>query len=259
MIDEDFIEEVEYLGISPDLRKERVIIEDDEEPYEDHEEFEEEINSIRDKRNKIITFHLYIERAIDRIIDLVLGKEIGSFYGKIEFLKARKLIDDDQFYNLEIINDLRRDYAHILKIEEIEPKYLRLLESLKLSGYVSANPHYDKFQLIVHQILSELKYIHHRERAKKGDGKIENGLTDNDVRRKLEKDKELFWQFCKILKYEKEGYDERYVLQCPYCNQGEIVRIRDGTPGFKESYFVECTNCGLDGDGSNLKIETIKK
>jgi len=75
----------------------------------------------------------------------------------------------------------------------------------------------------------------------------------------LEKDGKLSWQFCKIIKYEKEEYDEKYILQCPYCNKGEIIRIIDRTPGFKESYFVKCSNCGLDGDGSNLNMETIKK
>ena len=256
MEDDNIIEEVEYLSKITDPREETVS-NNKQEIIRDHEELEGEIEKIKEKRNKIITLHLYIERAIDRIINLVLGKKISSFYGKIEFLKSQKIINGDQFYNLDIINDLRRDYAHILKIEEIEPKYFQLVENLRLSGYIYANPHYDKFQLIVHQILFELKDIYDKENAKKGHGEIKKGLTDKEIKEGLEKDGKLFWQYCKILKYNKEGYEETYVLQCPYCNKGEIVRIRDGTPGFKESFFVKCSNCGLDGDGSYLNIKSI--
>lgn len=254
----EIIEEIEYIGRHSDLRKEKIIIKDDERVEKDHKRLIEEIDSIEEKRNKIITLHLYIEKAMDRIIDLLLGKKIG-FYKKIEFLETKGIIDSNQSYNLKIINNLRNDYAHILEIELIESKYFQMVEKLKLSGYVSANPHHDRFQLIVHQVLFELEYIYNKERAKKGAGKIESGLTDAEIKAKLEKEGRLFWQLCKVLDYEKEGYDERYTLQCPYCNKGELIRMIDATPGFKESFFIGCTNCGLEGDGSTLKIETIQK
>jgi hypothetical protein len=253
------IEEVEYIGKSIDPREDKVITKEDKEVEGDYERLFREIDSIKEKRNKIITLHLYIEKAIDRIISLVLNKEISSFYGKIEFLKAKKLINDDQFHNLKIINNLRNDYAHILETELIESKYFQLVDDLKLSGYISANPHHDKFQLIIHQILFELNDIYDKGRVKRGEGKIELGLTDAEIKAKLEGEGKLSWQFCKILKYEKEVYDERYTLQCPYCNTGEIIRMKEGTPGFKDSFFIGCTNCGLDGDGSELKMETIKR
>ena len=257
--DEEIVEEVEYIGKSADPRKGKIIINEDKEVREDYKRLFKEIDSIKEKRNKIITLHLYIEKAMDRIVSLILGKhEKMKFYKKIEFLEKRGFIDNNQSYNLKAINKLRNDYAHILEIELIESKYLQLVKDLKLSGHVFANPHHDKFQLIVHQILFELNDIYNRERVKKGEGTIEKSLTNTDVKRKLEKEGKLFWQLCKILKYKKEGYDEIYHLQCPYCNKGEIIRERDGTPGFKESFFIGCTNCGLSGDGSTLKIETIK-
>jgi ssDNA-binding Zn-finger/Zn-ribbon topoisomerase 1 len=178
---------------------------------------------------------------------------------KIEFLENRGLIDIDQSHNLKLINRLRNDYTHTLKVEAIESKYFQLVENLKLSGYVSANSHYDKFQLVIHQILFELKDIYYKEMAKNGTGKIEKGLTDSDIKLELEKQGKLFWQLCKILKHEKKEYLETYILQCPYCNKGQIVREGDRTPGFKESFFVACNNCGLNGDGSYLDIKTIKK
>lgn len=257
--DEEIIEEVEYIGKIIDPRKGEVIINEDKEIEEDSNRLFEEVDSIREIRNKIITLHLYIEKAMDRILNLVFGKRKQMrFYKKIEFLKKGAFIDNNQEYNLKAINELRNDYAHTLEIELIESKYFQLVEDLKLSGYISGNSHHDKFQLVTHQILFELNDVYNRERVKRGEGKIEKGLTDEDVKRKLEEEGQLFWQFCKILKHKKEGYDETYWLQCPYCNKGEIVKEDDRTPGFKESRFIECNRCGLGGDGTTLKIETIK-
>ncbi len=56
--DIEIVEEVEFIGMSTDPRAEKIDIE------EDPERLFYEVDSIKEKRNKIITLHLYIEKAI---------------------------------------------------------------------------------------------------------------------------------------------------------------------------------------------------
>ncbi|MBN2488288.1 MAG: hypothetical protein JXA98_04610 [Methanosarcinaceae archaeon] len=40
-----------------------------------------------------------------------------------------------------------------------------------------------------------------------------------------------------------DGYEVDY--QCPICKEGIVTYWKEETPGFKESGFVNCKNCGF--------------
>lgn len=61
-------EEVEYVGRLVNPRREEVEIKEDEEVKETYNRLFNDINTIKERRNKIITLHLHIEKAMDRII-----------------------------------------------------------------------------------------------------------------------------------------------------------------------------------------------
>jgi predicted RNA-binding Zn-ribbon protein involved in translation (DUF1610 family) len=254
--DTEFIEEVEFIGKTEDPRKDKIVISPDKEVEKDFNRLFYEMDNLSGRRDKIITLHLYLDKSMSRIISLLNPSfKKWKFFKKVEYLENNGLIELDQIYNLKEINKLRNKYAHLLEIEKIEFEYQLMVEKLKLSGKVFANPHHDKFQLVIYQLLFELNSIYDNERVKRGEGTIQKGMNDEEIKNKLVQEGTLFWQFCKIINYEKEGYTERYELLCPFCGKGKIIRERDGTPGFKDSFFVKCDNCGLDGDGSTLELK----
>lgn len=65
----------------------------------------------------------------------------------------------------------------------------------------------------------------------------------------------LHWQECEVLSTREEGDYEYYDLRCPSCGKGTIKRTRDGTPGFKDASMTACDNCGLTGDGYELRLD----
>jgi hypothetical protein len=85
-------------------------------------------------------------------------------------------------------------------------------------------------------------------------------MKEEEIKQKLLKNKQLNWGECNILEEKnKPHYVKEYRLQCPYCSIGEITFIDDSTPGFREHDFIPCKNCGLDGRGYTLYLDTVKK
>lgn len=97
--------------------------------------------------------------------------------------------------------------------------------------------------------------------ANESKSQTRSSMTSADAdaarRERVLREGRVFWQECEILRQESPAQDEtRWYLRCPLCGQGEIVRWKDATPGYKDSSMVPCTVCGLSGDGSYLDVRT---
>lgn len=225
-----------------------------------------EIGDIKEQRNKIITLHLFIEYWLNKILEKIfdnenITKNYNNFYGKLNELNNLGVLDKTLFFNINSINKIRNKYAHELEIEKIQTQINELINSLIIRPDYETNDA-DKFRYIVVQTMMDLEEIYHRAEKIKLPILFElesDNLTDEKFRKQLIDEGSLYWQYCKILDTEKIGYITRYVLKCPYCLVGKIIRERDDTPGFKESEICPCDNCGLHGESTELKYETIKK
>ena len=217
-----------------------------------YEKYVLEINNPNPLRSKILTFHLCIEYWLNRIGDAIkLKLKNYTFNKKIETLNKRGLLNKQLYSNIKKINRIRNIYTHNLDANGIEVS--NLLEGLTFSNdFITSSR--DKFEAVSIQTMFELEGIYlnliYPQRSE--------FYSDEETKQKLIDSGKLFWQSCEILDVKKEGYDERYTLKCPYCCKGEIIKIHEGMPGFKDSYFIPCQRCGLTGDGSTLLFNSIK-
>lgn len=217
----------------------------------------DEINEPDPLRSKVLTLHLYIEYWLDNIIEKEKNKgkdfsNVGTFHQKNESLHNLKIIDDHLYSNIEKINKIRNIYAHTLELEKVQDKVHEYLSQIKFSPDFDTSSQ-DILESIVIQSMFELEEIY---LSISGDA---DEYTDEDIRDKLIKEGEIFWQYCKIInKHAEPGNEEVYELKCPYCFEGKIIKIDDRTPGFKSSFFIPCDKCGLTGEGSNIIFRTIK-
>jgi predicted RNA-binding Zn-ribbon protein involved in translation (DUF1610 family) len=223
-----------------------------------------ELSDIQEQRNKIITLHLFIEYWLNRILEKIfddtkITKYHRNFMNKLHELNNLKVLDEILFSNISTINKIRNKYAHELEIEKIQDQIDEMIRSLKIRPDYETTDN-DKFRYIVVQTMMDLEEICNKA-AKIKSPIIDDSddLSDDDIKSQLISEGKLFWQSCEILGTEKMGYITKYTLKCPYCIEGKIIREKDDTPGYKESEFWACDNCGLDGDSNHLIYETIKK
>jgi len=246
----------EFFGMLGNLRKSSTIKEQDM----IFRDLADQINDPNPLRSQVLTLHLLIEYWLDKILESsgYSPSQINhlSFFEKNNELHDNRIIDDVIHGNIDIINRVRNIYGHELDLKVVEPKINHFLDRVNFSLYFHATDQTEKMLAISLQTMFQLeeKYI---EIKYPGSIKI---LTDDDVKDKLIKEGRLNWQYCELLdKKNRPFYVTEFILKCPYCLTGKIIRYKDDTPGDKESYFDPCDNCGLDGEGSDLNLTTVKK
>ena len=218
-----------------------------------YENLLEEIFDPNPLRSHVITRHLYVEYWLNKILNGIGSQNIDrmTFNKKVNFLNDKGTVEEDLFNNIVAINRLRNIYAHELDLEKANRKVIRLLHKMKIDPYFETTDS-DLFRSVCLQSMMLLE-------ATFANGCKSPRLSDfphEEVKNKLLKEGQLFWQECEITDKNEQGYISQYQLRCPLCQKGIIEREKDKTPGFKESFMGSCNVCGLSGNGSTLELDT---
>lgn len=217
-------------------------------PSKVYQQLFEQVFAPDEIRSHVITLHLYVEYWLDKILDKLKVKDQGTFYKNMVYLNDKGFFQQTTFENIETINRIRNLYAHELDLESVTPKVLELIKKLKLNPLFHTTDK-DLLRPACVQTMFELEATYNLG------GKIPDiKFPDADIAKKLKEDSKILWHECQILRKEKSGYIEKFVIKCPRCNEGEVIREKDNTPGHKESSMNSCAKCGLTGDGSYFVI-----
>lgn len=216
--------------------------------------FDEVFGTLDVTRSHVITLHLYVEYWLDRILDKLGVSTRRTFHLKIDVLKKRGVLEDNLAENLETINSLRNIYAHELDLASANVKVQDLISKFRFDPYFRSTDS-DPLRSICIQVMFLLEATFHNDCKPP---KLPN-FPHADARARLQRDGKLHWQNCEIVSREEDGYIEHYVLRCPFCQKGTILRERDSTPGFKDAFMTACTNCGLSGNGYDFELDTFHK
>ena len=244
----------EFYGMLGNLRKKTKVKEQDML----FKKLADQINDPNPLRSKVLTLHLLIEYWLDKILEELGISNLDrlTFYNKNEEIHNRHITEDLIYNNIKIINKIRNIYAHEIDIAKLEPEIDKLLQEINFSKNFEATSKIDRFLAISIQTMFQVEEKYYEVKFPEETGE----LSDEEIRQKLIKEGKLFWQYCTLIDVRKRPhYVTEYILKCPYCLKGEIIRSKDNTPGFKESDIYPCQNCGLGGDGSTLDIKTVKK
>jgi hypothetical protein len=215
--------------------------------------FDEVFDNPDPSRSHVITLHLYVEYWLDRLLRKKGLSQSCTFHKKIETLRNQGVLEDALAVNLDAINKLRNIYAHELDLLAANMRAQDLINQLVIDPcFHSTDP--DRLRLICIQVMFLLEATYHNDCKPP---KIQ--FPHDEVKTHLVADGKLHWQQCEILTREDYDHIQQFVLRCPYCQIGTIMREKDGTPGFKDSFMTACQNCGLTGNGSELDLNTIRK
>ncbi len=214
----------------------------------------DEIFEPNPERSKVVTLHLYVEYWLDSILDRVSIVRPSTFFKKAVRLNEIGSFTEDLYQNILKINQLRNIYAHELDLKKAYRECEDLISKMKLDPYF-VNTDADFFRAICIQTMFALESIYNNN------GKpITSHFPAESVREKLKANRSLHWQECELVSKEKVStYIERVTMRCPLCGIGTIVREKDSTPGFRDSFMTKCKNCGLSGDGSYLELATAER
>jgi predicted RNA-binding Zn-ribbon protein involved in translation (DUF1610 family) len=204
-------------------------------------------------RSVVITLHLYVEYWLVKLLEChrIAERAVPTFHRKATRLRDLGALSPENFGNIDRINKIRNIYAHELDLERAEPRVRQLLEEMWLDPYFLSNDP-DGLRAISIQTMYLL------EAAWNNGGRPPDiEYPASEMRAKLIREGLLHWGECLSLSVEElNQYERRWTLLCPLCGEGNIIRYKDDTPGFRESNMGRCTKCRLTGDGSNLQLET---
>lgn len=210
-----------------------------------------EVFNPKDSRTHVLTFHLYVEFWMDKLLAKLGISKSKSFFEKFKILKDNNVFENNLAQNIHILNRLRNLFCHELDLEKVENKVTELISSMYEDPYIRIE---DDFYLrkICAQTLILLEATYNNEcRPPKLDifphEEIKNDLLNN---------KKISWSDCEIISMHDEGRNiTRWDITCPNCNKEIVSRYKDNTVGAKESWASKCKACGLEGDGSYFHLK----
>jgi hypothetical protein len=218
-----------------------------------HDQLSQQIFEPDEERSKVITLHLFVEYWIDRILEKRSMAFPETFHKKVKALNDAGVFTESLFGNLTIINKLRNIYAHEIDLSKAHARVSVLIADLILDPYFASTDR-DHFRSVCIQTMFLLESTFDNN----GEQPIAKFPKD-ETREKLNRDGRLHWQECELLSNDRlSQFVHRYVMRCPFCASGTIIREKDSTPGFRESNMTACGKCGLTGDGSYLLLETAR-
>lgn len=203
-------------------------------------------------RSHVITLHLYVEYWLDRILNKLGMSTQRTFRLKIDALEKQGVLEDGLAKNLNAINKLRNIYAHELDLASANVKVQDIISNFQPDPYFHSTDA-DPLRAICIQVMFLLEATFHND-CKPPKLPI---FPHADLKARLQSNGKIHWQSCEILSRGEQGYIERYILRCPFCQNGTILLERDGTTGFKDAVMTACPNCGLTGNGYELELATV--
>lgn len=219
-----------------------------------YEQLSQQIFDPDPERSKVITLHLYVEYWLNKLLDLRSLPKSDRFWKNTKTLNEAGIVTGALHENILIINRLRNIYAHSLELEAAHAKVGGLLEKIVLDPHFMCSDK-DHFRLVCLQTMFSLEAIYNN-----GGLPPKYSFPTEETRARLKKDGKLHWQDCELLKKEqKSAYVWQLTIRCPNCTKGTIIREKDDTPGYRDSWMGNCDICGLTGDGSYFILETAQK
>ena len=206
--------------------------------------FEEVFGEPNVVRSYVVTLHLYVEYWLDRLLTKLGQSTRTTFFKKIKKLEELQALEAELATNLFRVNSLRNIYAHQLDLGKASAAVTKLLEELKEDPYFSSNDP-DPLRAVCIQVMFLLEATFHNNCKPPKLPEFPHAA----LKRRLQRKGRVHWGECETLSKKINGYLEEYVLRCPRCNKGTILRERDATPGFKEAFMSACSHCHLSGDG----------
>ena len=131
-------------------------------------EFEEYVDSLKhdlatteSPRVIIPVFHIYLEHMLSLIIEKRIhdGKKFlknssNGFYEKIKLLKELTILSDDEYHDLNLINQTRNEFTHKFK-----PDLQALAEKIFKLKFHTYNKNVDPKTIIIYDILQIMMHL----------------------------------------------------------------------------------------------------
>lgn len=207
-----------------------------------------EIFNPKDSRTHVLTFHLYVEYWMDKIL-LNLGLSTKCrFSEKIKTLTRHDVLEANLVKNIYNLNKIRNLYCHELDIEQVIEKVQELVTSMHDEPYIRIEDDFYLRKVCAKTLILLEATFNNNCKPPKLDI-----FPHEKIRQELNQKKRVLWSDCEIISEHNEGNNiTRWEITCPSCNKELIVRYKDSTHGFKESSSSKCNSCGLTGDGNYL-------